>query len=115
MTPLTLPVLVLLVELHIIHCDASASDCAVIQQANVVSGTGGLSSGGSTATVKFLGKLTTPAQCEAACESNSTASDPCRSWAFYFPETGVYTRQFTHATVSFDTATNTGSFQWKTA
>jgi hypothetical protein len=89
MIPLPLLVLLVLV-LHTtcILCDAtSGSDCAVIQQANVVSGTSGLSSGGSTATVKFLGKLTTPAQCEAACESNSTVSDPCRSWAFYFPDT----------------------------
>jgi hypothetical protein len=30
-------------------------------------------------------------------------------------ENGVYTRKFTHATVSFDTATNTGSFHWTTA
>ena len=30
-------------------------------------------------------------------------------------ENGVYTRQFTHATVSFDTATNTGSFHWAPA
>lgn len=61
--------------------------CAVIAQANVVSGTSGLGGTGSTATVKFLGKFQTPEQCTAACTANSTARDPCRSWAFYYPDT----------------------------
>ena len=62
-------------------------NCTTIQQANVVSGVGGLRDHGSTATVKFLGTFCTPSQCEAACVSNSTAADPCRSWAFYYPDT----------------------------
>ena len=65
---------------------ATTPDCAVIEQANVVAGTQGLNGHRSTRTVKFLGTFEAPQQCEEACNANSTANDPCRSWAFYFPD-----------------------------
>ena len=60
--------------------------CAIIQQANAVAGDQGLPPADSKGPVKFLGKLTTCEQCRAACKANSTAADPCRSWAFYYPD-----------------------------
>lgn len=41
----------------------SPPSCAVIEQANCVSGTTGLGNHSSTATVKFLGVVDTPQQC----------------------------------------------------
>ena len=81
---------------HVKHDDKenldTAAGCAIIEQANVVAGTHGLGGDGSTSTVKFLGTFQAPQQCEAACSANSTATDPCRSWAFYYPDSpsGAY-------------------------
>ena len=69
--------------------DDDPANCSIIEQANVVSGTQGLADHGSTATVKFLGELKTPEQCEAACAANSSTTDPCRSWAFYYPDSAA--------------------------
>jgi hypothetical protein len=60
--------------------------CAIIEQSNIVSGTQGLSGRGSTKVVKYLGTFAVSAQCAAACLNSSTAQDPCRSWAFYYPD-----------------------------
>ena len=77
--------------LVLLHVAAAAeiyppASCAVIPQANAVSGTPGLPGGGSHGPVKFLGKLETCEECEAACTRNSTKAAPCHSWAFYYPD-----------------------------
>eukprot|EP00040_Diaphanoeca_grandis_P001843 m.19750 g.19750 ORF g.19750 m.19750 type:complete len:498 (-) comp12595_c0_seq1:164-1657(-) len=61
--------------------------CAVMNQSNCVSGVAGLDHHGSTATVKFLGVYQTAGACRDACDKNSTNTDPCHSWAFYYPDT----------------------------
>ena len=63
--------------------------CGLVPQANCVAGTPGLPHCGSSGTVHCLGILATPAECEAACGRNSTAVPPCRSWAFYYPDTAA--------------------------
>ena len=62
-------------------------DCGLVPQANCVAGTPGLPDCGSSGTVHCLGILATPGACKAACGRNSTAAAPCRSWAFYYPDT----------------------------
>jgi hypothetical protein len=63
----------------------SNQNCSAIEQANCIAGSP-VPGKTSYKTIKYLGTLKTAAECAAACDKNSTATDPCRSYAFYYPD-----------------------------